>query len=70
MDRQILNRPKQMRAGLRLVRYLRLRFHIKKTNVVGHATANGSPYFKDLTGIKNAAGDWYSAEVKRFRARI
>jgi hypothetical protein len=70
MDRQILNRSKQVHAGLRLVRYLRARFGITKSNVTGHAMANKSPYFKDYTGIKNAAGDWYAAEVKKFRARL
>jgi hypothetical protein len=70
MDQQILNRTKQVRAGLRLVRYLKLRFGITNRNVVGHAMANNSPYFKDYTGIKNAAGDWYAAEVKKFRARL
>lgn len=70
MDQQILDRAKQMRAGLRLVRYLKLRYGITNANVIGHAMANGSPYFRDYTGIKNAAGDWYAAEVKRFRARL
>ena len=70
MDQQILHRPKQIGAGLRLVGYLRSRFGIKKNNVVGHATANASPYFKDYTGIKNAAGDWFAAEVSAFRARL
>jgi len=70
MDRQILDRDKQIRAGLRLVRYLQARFHIKTKDVVGHATANGSRFFRDFTGQKNAAGDWFSAEVKAFRARL
>ena len=70
MDQQILNRDKQVRAGLRLVRYLQLRYGITNGNVVGHATANNSPYFRDYTGIKNAAGDWYAAEVRKFRARL
>ena len=70
MDRQILNRDKQIAAGLRLVRYLKARFGIRTTDVVGHATANKSRFFKDYTGIKNAAGDWYAAEVKVFRSRI
>jgi N-acetyl-anhydromuramyl-L-alanine amidase AmpD len=70
MDRQILKRTKQVNAGLRLVRWLQDRYGIKTSNVVGHATANGSPFFLDETGIKNAAGDWYSAEVKVFRSRL
>ena len=70
MDRQILARKKQVGAGLRLVRWLRYRYGIKKVDVVGHATANASRFFKDRTGIRNAAGDWYAAEVKAFRARL
>ena len=27
-------------------------------------------FFKDFTGAKNAAGDWYSAELSKFRARL
>jgi hypothetical protein len=37
---------------------------------VGHATANSSPYFKDYTGIKNGAGDWFAPEVRAFRAKL
>jgi N-acetylmuramoyl-L-alanine amidase len=70
MDQQILNRTKQIRAGLRLVRYLQLRFGIADRNVIGHAMANDSPYFRDYTGVKNAAGDWYWGEVKKFRLRL
>jgi hypothetical protein len=69
-DRQILARKKQVRAGLRLVRYLRARYHIKKANVIGHAMANKSPYFKDYTGAKNATNDWIAKDVRTFRARL
>ena len=70
MDRQILARTKQANAGIRLVRWLKARFGIKNTDIVGHATANGSRFFKDLTGIKNGAGDWFAPEVKVFRSRL
>ena len=70
MDQQILARTAQASAGLRLVRYLRARFGIRKSDVVGHATANGSPYFREYMGIKNAAGDWFAPEVRAFRARL
>jgi hypothetical protein len=69
-DQQILARDKQVRAGLRLVRYLRARFGIKKVNVIGHAMANKSPYFKDYTGAKNGAADWIAQDVRAFRARL
>ncbi len=70
MDRQILARKAQVSAGLRLVRYLQARFGITTANVIGHAMANSSPYFKDYTGIRNGAGDWYAAEVRTFRSRL
>lgn len=70
MERQILGRPKQVNAGLRLVRWLQDHYGIKTRDVVGHATANSSPYFLDKTGIKNGAGDWFSAELKKFKARL
>jgi N-acetylmuramoyl-L-alanine amidase len=70
MDRQILRRTRQVNAGLKLVRWLQARYGIRTRDVVGHATANGSRYFMDKTGIKNAAGDWYASEVRAFRARL
>ena len=60
MDQQILARTKQVDAGIKLVRWLKARFGIRNTDIVGHATANGSRFFKDLTGIKNGAGDWFA----------
>jgi len=69
-DRQILNRPRQIAAVLSLVRYLQGRFHITTGNVIGHAMANGSPYFKDLTGARNGAVDWVKQDVLQFRARL
>jgi hypothetical protein len=70
MERQILNRPAQVNAGLKLVRWLQYKYGIKTSDVVGHATANGSRFFKDYTGIKNGAGDWYAAELKIFKSRL
>jgi len=69
-DQQILNRPKQIAAALSLVRYLQGRFHITTGNVIGHAMANSSPYFKDYTGARNATGDWVKQDVQQFRARL
>lgn len=70
MDRQILRRTKQVNAGLRLVRWLEAHYGIKTRDIVGHATANGSRFFLDKTGAKNAAGDWYAPELRAFKARL
>jgi hypothetical protein len=32
--------------------------------------ANASRFFKDYTGARNAAGDWYAPEVRAFRSRL
>jgi hypothetical protein len=67
---QILNRRRQIRSALRLVRYLRARFDVRMRNVIGHAMANNSPYFKDLQGWSNDHVDWLWRDVRKFRHRL
>jgi N-acetylmuramoyl-L-alanine amidase-like protein len=67
---QILHRRRQIRAALRLVGYLKKRFDIRMRNIIGHAMANSSPYFKDLQGWKNDHTDWLKRDVLRFRRRL
>ncbi len=66
-DLQILDRSRQIDAGLALVDYLSQRYDIKAKNVIGHAMANDSPFFKDLEGWKNDHTDWQREDVLRFR---
>jgi N-acetylmuramoyl-L-alanine amidase len=69
-DRQILHRRRQIRAALHLVRWLRSRFDIRMRNVIGHAMANDSPFFKDLEGWRNTHTDWLRRDVRVFRRRL
>ncbi len=69
-DRQILHRRPQIHRALRLVGWLKQRLGIKMRNVIGHAMANDSPYFKDLEGWKNDHTDWLRGDVKKFRHRL
>jgi N-acetyl-anhydromuramyl-L-alanine amidase AmpD len=69
-DQQILHRPKQINAALRLVRWLQGRYHIRNADVVGHATANSHRLFKDLEGWRNDHVDWQAADVRAFRRRL
>ena len=69
-DRQILGRTRQIKAALELVRFLRARFGIEMRNVIGHAMANGSPFFKDLEGWHNDHTDWLRRDVRTFRRRL
>jgi N-acetyl-anhydromuramyl-L-alanine amidase AmpD len=69
-DRQILQRRPQIRAALRLVRYLKARFDVRMHDVIGHAMVNNSRYFKDLEGWRNDHTDWIWRDVKVFRRRL
>jgi N-acetylmuramoyl-L-alanine amidase len=69
-DQQILHRRRQIRSALRLVKWLKARFHIPRYDVIGHAMANASPFFKDLEGWRNTHTDWLRRDVKIFRRRL
>ena len=69
-DQKILHRKPQIRAALRLVRYLRNRYDIKLRNVIGHSMANDSRFFKDLEGWTNDHTDWLARDVREFRRRL
>ena len=43
---------------------------IKMRDIIGHAMANDSPYFKDLQGWRNDHTDWLRPDVKKFRHRL
>jgi protein MpaA len=69
-DRQILQRERQMDAALHLVGWLKQRFGIRMRDIIGHAMADGSPYFKDLQGWRNDHADWLRRDVRTFRHRL
>jgi N-acetyl-anhydromuramyl-L-alanine amidase AmpD len=69
-DQQILDRRPQVRSALRLVRWLQSRYGIETLDVIGHAMANSSPYFKDLKGWRNDHTDWLKRDVREFRQRL
>ena len=69
-DLAILHRGPQIRAALRLVRWLQARYGIATRNVIGHAMANDSPFFKDREGWRNDHTDWQRRDVVAFRRRL
>ena len=69
-DRQILHRHRQIHAALHLVGWLKQRFGIKMRDIIGHAMADDSPYFKDLEGWHNDHTDWLRRDVREFRHRL
>jgi hypothetical protein len=69
-DTQILHRHRQIHSALRLVGWLKQRYGIKMRNIIGHAMANRSSFFKDLEGWRNDHTDWLKRDVKKFRHRL
>ena len=67
---QILDRPAQRNALVRLVRWLMYHYHIPAQNVIGHAMANDSHYFRDLVGWRNDHTDWALPQVLHLRALL
>ena len=68
----VLNDPRQMRASLRLTRWLRCRFHIAIRNVIGHNESLSSPYHRErVPALRHQThGDWVHADMVRYRARL
>ena len=69
-DQQILDRPAQIGAVLALVRSLQGEFGISTSNIIGHATANDAPQFRDLMGWRNDHTDWQAQDVLEVRRRL
>lgn len=67
----VLARPKQRRAGVRLVRWLQSQFGIATKDVIGHSEVNDSPYFLEkVRGWRNDHTDWSSSQSRRFRSYL
>lgn len=67
----VLHRPVQRRAGLRLVRWLQGRFGIPARDVIGHGMVNDSRWFAERQpGWRNDHTDWNRRQVRQFRAGL
>lgn len=69
-EQAILNRRSQRRAAQRLVAWLCQRHEVRVTDVIGHAMANDSRFFRDLQGWKNDHGDWPENPTEEFRRGV
>jgi len=71
-DGEVLGNRRQMRASLRLTRYLRCRFQIKLRNVIGHAESLSSPYHRErvVSLRRQTHGDWRHASMRTYRDRL
>ena len=70
--REILSRPRQVKAIVALSAWLRCRQRIAMSDVIGHAESLGSPYHhEDVARLATQThGDWTHAEMPALRSRI
>lgn len=71
-DGDILSRPRQLRASLRLTRWLRCRFGIPLRDVIGHNESLSSPYHRERVPRLRwqTHGDWVRADMRVYRRRL
>jgi beta-N-acetylhexosaminidase len=71
-DGDILSRPRQLRASLRLTRWLRCRFGIPLRDVIGHNESLSSPYHRErVPRLRSQThGDWVRADMRVYRRRL
>jgi N-acetylmuramoyl-L-alanine amidase len=71
-DQQVLDDRAQMTASLRLVRWLRCRFHIAVRNVIGHNESLSSPYHReDVPSLRTQThSDFDHADMQVYRRRL
>ena len=71
-ERDVLTHPKQLRASLRLTRWLRYRFNLRVKRVIGHAESLSSPFYRELDPrFKGRThGDWRHRYMQRYRRKL
>jgi N-acetyl-anhydromuramyl-L-alanine amidase AmpD len=71
-DSQVLGDRRQMASSLRLVRWLRCRFHIQVRNVIGHNESLSSPFHReDVPALRTQThADFNHTDMRSYRARL
>jgi N-acetylmuramoyl-L-alanine amidase len=71
-DAQVLGNAKQMRASLRLTRWLQAKLGISTRNVIGHAESLSSPYHRERVRRlrRQTHGDWVHRDMVLYRSKL
>lgn len=71
-DADVLGNPRQLRASLRLTRWLRCRSRIATPNVIGHNESLTSPYHREqvVRLRRQTHGDWRTASMRVYRRKL
>jgi beta-N-acetylhexosaminidase len=68
-DGDLMGNPRQLRASLRLTRWLQARYHVATRNVIGHNESLTSPYHHERVARlrRQTHGDMRHATMVRYR---
>ncbi|HEX5982570.1 MAG TPA: peptidoglycan recognition family protein [Solirubrobacterales bacterium] len=71
-DGDALGNRRQLRASLRLTRWLRCRYRIRIRDVIGHRESLRSPYHRErVASLRNRThGDWRHASMRVYRQKL
>jgi hypothetical protein len=71
-DREVLANRRQLRASLRLTRWLRCRASIGVGNVIGHNESLSSPYHRERVARlrRQTHGDWRASSMRVYRSEL
>ena len=71
-DEEVLNHSAQIRASLRLVRWLRCNYHVAVRDVIGHNESLSSPYHReDVASLRaQTHSDFNHADMQTYRRRL
>jgi N-acetylmuramoyl-L-alanine amidase len=71
-DADVLGDARQMRASLRLTRWLQAKFGIDTENVIGHNESLSSPYHRERVKRlrRQTHGDWVRRDMEIYRSKL
>jgi beta-N-acetylhexosaminidase len=71
-DGEVMGDRRQLRASLRLTRWLQERYAIRTRYVIGHAESLSSPFHRERVAAwrRQTHGDFRRSTMKRYRARL
>jgi len=71
-DAEVLGNRRQMKSSLALTRWLRCRYSISVSNVIGHNESVGSPFHRERVArlAKQTHPDWKHADMEVYRRKL
>lgn len=71
-DAQVLGNRRELASSLRLTRWLMAKFHIRRSDVIGHAESLSSPYHRERVARlkRQTHGDFVRSSMRVYRAKL